>query len=152
MTCNNPPLPSYRCSYRFWSSGSPSRARAARQHLYSPTAPPSQPTTSTGPRSQTPPPRPWPWPNLTPMTFTRSPGLSLRVGVSTSVQSAAGSRGFMVSVIGRVNTQMMCGRRRWSNLLTPKTFLLLGHVQSSLLRVFRKAALLKSALIAANRT
>lgn len=79
--------------YRFWSSGSPSRARAAQhrpacQPLLSPTAPPSQPTTSTGPQSQTQPPRPWPWPNQTPMTFMRSPERSMRVGVSTRAQSA----------------------------------------------------------------
>lgn len=48
--------------HRCWSSGSPNRARAAplrpaSQPLLSPTAPPSQPTISTGPRSQTQPPR-----------------------------------------------------------------------------------------------
>lgn len=74
--------------YRCWSSGSPSRARAAplrpacRLPL-SPTAPLSQHTTFTGPRCRTQPPRPWPWLNQTPMIFMRSPGLSMRVGVST---------------------------------------------------------------------
>lgn len=48
--------------HRCWSSGSPSRARAAllrpaSQPPLSPTAPPSQPIISTGPRSQTQPPR-----------------------------------------------------------------------------------------------
>lgn len=79
--------------YRCWSSGSPSRARAAPlrpacQPQLSPTAPPSQPTTSTGPRSQTQPPRPWPWLNQIPMTFMRSPELSMRVGVSTRADTA----------------------------------------------------------------
>lgn len=79
--------------YRCWSSGSPSRARAAPlrpacQPPLSPTAPPSQPTISTGPRSQTQPPRPWPWLNPTPLTFMRSPGLSMRVGVSTRAEAA----------------------------------------------------------------
>lgn len=112
LTCHNPPLPPYRCPYRFWSSGSPSRARAARQQPCSPTATPSQPSTSTGPRAQTPPPRPLPWPNLTPMTFTRSPGLSLRVGVSTrghrEVAAAAGRRS-----TGWANRRRRSGGRWW---------------------------------------
>lgn len=79
--------------YRCWSSGSPSRARAALLRpacrlLLSPTAPPSQHTIFTGPRSLSLPPRPWPWQSQTHMTFMRSPGLSLRVGVSTSVDTA----------------------------------------------------------------
>lgn len=74
--------------YRCWSSGSPSRARAAQLRPacrlpLSPTTPLSQHTTCTGPRCRTQPPRPWPWLNQTPMIFMRSPGLSMRVGVST---------------------------------------------------------------------
>lgn len=89
----DPPLPPPAALlHRCWSSGrAASRApaaplRPACRHPLSPTAPPTQPsttitnTTCTGPRSQTPPPRPWPSP--TPLTFTRSPGLSMRVGVS----------------------------------------------------------------------
>lgn len=143
MTCNHPPLPPYRCSYRFWSSGSPSRARAARQQPYSPTAPPSHPSTSTGPRSQTPPPRPRPWPNLTPMTFTRSPGLSLRVGVSTRVHRATGRRRLSVSTSGWVNRRRRSRGRWWREVVEVR------GVSSLLLYVFRKAALLKSVLTVA---
>lgn len=78
---------------RCWSSGSSSRARTAPLRPaallpLSPTAPPSQHTIFTWPRSRTQPPRPWHWSNLTPMTFLRSPWLSMRVGVSTGAFTA----------------------------------------------------------------
>jgi len=64
---------------RCWSSGSPSCRPQSP-----PTTPPSQPTIFTGPRSQTRPSRL----NQTPLTFMRSPGLSMRVGVSTGDDAA----------------------------------------------------------------
>lgn len=92
-SCKGSTDPSCCCACRCWSSGSPSRARAAPLRpacrlLLSPTAPPSQHTIFTGPQSLTLPPRPWPWQSQIHMTFMRSPGLSLRVGVSTRANTA----------------------------------------------------------------
>lgn len=84
--CTPPPfIAAVLC--RCCSSGSPSRVRAAplrpaSQPPLPPTTPTSQHTIFTGLRSQT------PRPNQTPMTYLRSPGLSMRVGVSTRAVAA----------------------------------------------------------------